>query len=85
MTQKIMSPTGTLAKAKPVYQHAVLAELEELEGKAERLLSFMNTNPKYLELCHEEQGVLRRQLTAMKNLASILGERIEIWKAADDA
>lgn len=56
------------------YQERVTAEKQDLDGKIERLSSFLNSTVSGLPT--EERDRMNRQLETMMQYAAILGERI---------
>lgn len=58
----------------------VLEEAQNLHDKIEKLSSFINVNPFFLNLEIEEQERLKQQLLAMMYYQTILIERIENFK-----
>ena len=62
------------------YQERVRKEKLDLDGKIERLNAFINDLNRFNGLPEDERVRLTRQVTAMWEYSSILGERIAAFK-----
>ena len=66
----------------PLHQQRVIAEKAELDGKIEKLNSFIETNPFFDDLDEDEQCDLGNQRTYMEDYSRVLGLRIARFKPA---
>ena len=57
------------------YQERVVAEKKELDEKISKLEAFIQSY-RFVDISEDDQDLLPRQLKAMREYASILGERI---------
>lgn len=62
------------------YQKRVVAEKAELDGRLEKLISFIADNQAWLSLSADEKKLLQRQEVIMEMYSDILAERISHFK-----
>lgn len=61
----------------PDFRQHVVTEKQELDVKIEKLAEFLD-GPNYVKVLNLEQDLLQRQVLAMRQYSTILGERIKI-------
>lgn len=66
------------------HQQRVVDEKADLDGRIPKLREFINgaSRPTFLQLPHDEQRRMLRQLDLMRELSDVLGERIAAFPAS---
>ncbi len=61
------------------YQERVLKEKEDLDGKIDRLTSFIHSSNTFRDVGLQEQRLLRKQLRIMEFYSEVLADRISAF------